>query len=718
VSDRLTDGTDAPLSLDPVVRRAHRRWQKCHKWESTARANWMMDIKFDAGDAYNNYQWPVEIYEDRGATPSLTVNETHRHNLHIINEAAQNKASVEYRPTGGGATKESAEVMEGLYRHIANVSNTQMGQGVAISFQVRGGLGFTIVESDYVDPNPKPTIEAFNQEIRVRGAANPMGVYLDCDAQEIDGSDARYGFEFTDRPKDEVIEQYPDLRGSLTQANAVDGEDAGWIRDDHVREAKYYEVKEDKDELIADEEGTVIYRSQAPAQLLKKWEAEAEANGAPLRRRPVIRKSCKCHLIIGNQVVETTDLPGTSVPIIPWVGEVRIIDKHLDRVGHTRCMISAQQMVNYNWSASVEYGALQTKTPWQASVEAVGDYTSYYQNANTEKFSWLPWVERGPDGKQNTKPERIQPPAAAPAFLEGVNLARQFMMSASGQYEAELGAPGNEKSGKAINERQRQSDRSTYHFVDYQALAIRRQGQIVKEWIPVIYDTQRIAKIIGSDDQEGEVLIDPTSDVAHKTQQINGAIQRVLNPSIGSYEVVSDVGPDYATQRQEAFNAIVQILTQAPQLIDKIGDLLFRVADFPMADEIAERMKPGLPREAQKAIDELQKQLAARNKLLGEAMQALSEERLKVKAKDANADIDAYDADTKRLAALSKALPLDPQGLRILVHQLVQEALANPLNGVEAATAPDLAASATSSGQTNGTGYEPLRQPSPQQAIT
>src|SRR5580658_9720598 len=104
---------------------------KCMKYETDARTNWLNDYKFANGDEYNNYQWPVDVYQDRGTKPSLTVNETRVHNLHIINEAKQNKADVKYRPTGGAATQAAAEVREGLYRHIANISNAQMAQGQA-----------------------------------------------------------------------------------------------------------------------------------------------------------------------------------------------------------------------------------------------------------------------------------------------------------------------------------------------------------------------------------------------------------------------------------------------------------------------------------------------------------------------------------------------------------------------------------------------------------
>lgn len=663
-------------ATDPVVRRAHRRFRRCQAWESQARQNWTMDYKFANGDEYNNYQWPVDLYESRGSRPSLTVNEVRTHNDHIINDAAQNKASVKYRPTAGEATAESAEVYEGLYRHISNISNAQMAQGQAIKFQVDAGMGFTIIDTDYVEASPIPGPDSFNQEIYIRSVDDPLCVMLDCDAQEPDGSDARFGFKFTDRPKDEVIEEYPDLKNKLATANAVDGEAAGWVREDHVRQCVYYEVTEDKDELLGDDTGTVTFASVVPAPLRKQWEAEHEARGSKLKSRPIIRKSVKSHLIIGNDLVTTTDLPGTSVPIVPWYGRITVIDQMLDRKGHTRSMISAQRMENYNWSASVEFGALQSKSPWVIPAIGVGDYMTYWSTANVENHSFLPWVHRDEEGREIPEPRRADPPTSAPVYMEGVQLARQFMQASSGQYEAMMGEKGNERSGKAINERQRMGDRATYHFVDAQALAIRRQGVIIKEWIPVIYDTARTAKILGEDGMESEVQIDPDSPAAHHVKQIGDAIQRIFNPRLGSYEVVSDVGPDYATQRQEAFNAIVQILTQAPELINKIGDLLFRVADFPLADEMAERLKPGLAPEAQDAITKLQEQLQNKNRLLGEAMQSLTEERLKLKARDSASVVDEFKADTDRAKMLlDAATKVDPAAAMEMIHAMAREAV-------------------------------------------
>jgi Phage P22-like portal protein len=694
LNDELAQGNDA------IVNEAHREFRKAKQIESEARQRWRDDYKFANADAYNNFQWPDAIYQTRGDRPSLTVNETRQHNLHITNEAKQNKSGVKYRPVGDGATADAAEAFEGLYRHIANISSAQMAQGMAIDFQVQAGLGFTVVDSGYVDQ------KSFDQEIFIKSVPNPLGCYL-CNSTELDGSDATAGFIFTDKPRAEVEKKYPQLKDRIASTNGVDDADAGWLREDYVREADYYKVIEEHDELLGDDDGNIVLRSLVPARLVKRWEQQAEDSGGKLKRRPVVTKQVKRYKIVGDICADETDIPGTSVPIVPWVGEVTTIDDRLDRKGHTRCMIGAQQMLNYNWSASVEFGALQTKIPYEAPAAAIAGYETYWFTANTQNHSVLPWNHVDDQGNPIPKPERAMPPQASSAYLEGIKAASQFMMTSSGQYAAELGQPGNERSGKAINERQRQSDRATYHFTDNQAMAIRRQGQLILEWAPVIYDTNRVLQILGIDGKRTDLHIDPGSPQAH---EMRGAM-RVLNPSVGRYEVVSDVGPDYATQRQEAFDAIIQIITQAPQLIPLIGDLLFRVADFPMADQIAERLKPGLPPAAQQAVTALQTQLHNNNRLLGEVMQALAEERIKAKNRDADATVKAFDADTRRLTAVKDALPLDPEMLRQLVREEMRQALQDNLGPIRGDLARSFASDINPAGGDQGSGQLPVRVP-------
>ena len=57
----------------------------------------------------------------------------------------------------------------------------------------------------------------------------------------------------------------------------------------------------------------------------------------------------------------------------------------------------------------------------------------------------------------------------------------------------------------------------------------------------------------------------------------------------GKYDVVTEAGPGFATKRQEAFDYMVQMFGNNPEMLSMFGDLLFQNADLPNADKIAER---------------------------------------------------------------------------------------------------------------------------------
>src|SRR5262249_27539485 len=153
-------------------------------------------------------------------------------------------------------------------------------------------------------------------------------------------------------------------------------------------------------------------------------------------------------------------------------------------------------------------------------------------------------------------------------------------------------------------------------------------------------------------------------------------------------------GPAYATQRQEAWNAFVQIVTGAPELINEIGDLMFLSADFPMADEIAERMKRKIKQTAPWLLDDnapgpimqgLNNQIQQASQQIAELLQQLAEkdrklkdqsEDIKVKKRDSN--VKAYDAHTRRIKEIGNATENledagDSKDLTVLIRELMQQ---------------------------------------------
>ena len=78
----------------------------------------------------------------------------------------------------------------------------------------------------------------------------------------------------------------------------------------------------------------------------------------------------------------------------------------------------------------------------------------------------------------------------------------------------------------------------------------------------------------------------------------------------------------------------------------------------------------------------LQQQLQAIQGALVKEMDLHARDRIKLSNKDDLREVEVYDAETKRIAALSKLLPTDPAGLQALIAQAVQDSLRTSIGGI------------------------------------
>jgi portal protein len=287
-------------------------------------------------------------------------------------------------------------------------------------------------------------------------------------------------------------------------------------------------------------------------------------------------------------------------------------------------------------------------------------------------------------------PERARPPNMSQAYLEGMKISSEEIREVTGQYQAELGMEGNEKSGVAIQQRQRQGDNATYHYIDNLAIAIKRTGKILIEIIPLIYDTQRVMKIMTAEGKENQVTIDPNAQDAYSEKATSkNSIESIFNPNVGKYDVEAEVGPDNGTQRQEAFKALSGLMQADKDLMKIGGDILVKMADFPMADVLAERLKravpPALLGEAPPAADQklieqnqeltkqnqdLTKQAQSMQDLVRKQSEAVTVEKSKNLTHQEQKAIDTYKAVTDRLKIL---LPLvtSPAEQAQMAHEIM-----------------------------------------------
>ena len=715
MSDRMDD--EVPLSGDPVANEARRRYKRCAEWESVARVNFYNDLKFRHADAVNGYQWPAPLKQvrDTQLRPCLTLNITRQHNLQIINAGKMNPLEVQIRAAGNGATAEAATMLNAVVNHIQYRSDAKDAYGLAREFQVDGGIGYWRLITDWESST------SWNQEIRILPIYDPMSVYLDYSSRQKVGSDAKYGFIFDDVPREQFREAYPELTHYLGEAPLGEGSSqSDWDSRNNVRVCEYFRLVHEDDELLHFmQEGRRVtaLRSKLHAEIAKKVLAHPHTQS-----RKTVRPVVEWYLIVGMKVVDKTIWPGSFIPIIPCKGEEVIIDRVLDRKGHTRAMLDSQRMYNYNASGQVEFISLQTKSPWTGAAEAFEDFQQIWASANINNASWLPFNHLDSNGDPippQALPRRIDAPAASAGYDSGMQTAFNQMMMVSGQWQNQMGMMGNERTGEAIARRQDQGDVATFHFQDNYESALVWTGKLIVDLIPKVYDTNRVLHILGDNGVDLELTIDPAARLPYFQELAhNGEVaKRVLNPSIGTYEVRSMPGNSLASRREETVQALTLILTQAPALTGVIGDLLLGAMDFKEAQEAAQRLKRMVPPQAlgqgpSPNEQQLQMQVQQLQALLGKALDRNAADRLKLVGKDQMRDIDSYKAETDRFKALADAFMLDEGGMKQVLDQLVQDALGTHLKPILDANAEGVEEQA----EPNADGASPPPMPGAQKA--
>jgi hypothetical protein len=275
---------------------------------------------------------------------------------------------------------------------------------------------------------------------------------------------------------------------------------------------------------------------------------------------------------------------------------------------------------------------------------------------------------------------------ASSGLLQAKAGAGEDIKATTGQYDASLGMSGNERSGKAILAREKQGDVGTYHYVDNLARAIRHITRQLVDMIPKIYDTQRVTRIIGVDGEVGMVKFNPSqAEPVKEIRDQNGALlEKIYNPTVGTYDVMVTTGPGYMTKRQEALDAMSQILQTNPQLWAVAGDLFIKNMDWPGAQEMADRFKKILDPKVLASDDQspemqtAKQQIDALTQELNQAVDAI--EQIQQSAEVQNVQIDmfeaqikAYDAETKRISAVQNSM--SPEQIQDIVMGTIAAAM-------------------------------------------
>ena len=659
-----------PLKSDSdVLSTARDRLSMAISAYSESREDELDDLRFYAGSPDNQWQWPADVLATRGAVqgqtinarPCLTINKLPQHVHQITNDQRQNRPSVKVIPVNDDADVEVAEIYNGMIRHIEYISDADVAYDTACENQVAYGEGYIRILTEYCDDN------TFDQDIKIARVRNSFSVYMDPLIQDPCGSDAKWCFITEDLSQEEYHRLFPNASpvSTLETLGVGDQNLSQWLNTDTIRIAEYFYIEYEKHTLNLYPGNVTAFEGTPEDKQLRS------VYGKPKKSRQADRKKIKWCKINGYEILEEQEWAGKFIPVVRVIGNEFEVEGRIYISGLVRNAKDAQRMYNYWTSQEAEMLALAPKAPFIGYGGQFEGYETQWKTANTNNW---PYLEVNPDvtdgqGAVLPLPQRALPPMAQTGLIQAKMGASEDIKSATGQYNASLGQTSNERSGRAILARQREGDVGTYHYQDNLARAVRHIGRQCVDLIPKIYDTQRIARIIGLDGETKMVKIDPTQqEPVRKIQNQEGiVIDKIYNPAVGKYDVVVATGPGYATKRQEALEAMAQLLQGNPQLWAVAGDLFVKNMDWPGAQEMAKRfaktIDPKLMGDAednpalQAANQQMQAMAAELDQLhnmlqnVGKSMEAQDMER-----KDFEAKIKAFDAETKRITAVQAGM--------------------------------------------------------------
>jgi hypothetical protein len=579
-----------------------------------------------------NTQWSDS---DRAAResegrPCLTEDRLGPFITQVCNEQRKNRPAVQVNPVDGGGDLDTAEVIQGLIRHIEYNSNADAAYDTAFESAVRVGRGFYRICTDYVDE-----FESDNQEIQIKMIEDPHMVFIDPAATEVDFSDARWGGIKKWLSEADFKDQFPGakLASVGTDSWKSIGDDApDWMNDDgSACLVVEYFWKEEKEETV-------------------------ERDGKKHKAKKTQVKWVKCTAV---EILERGDFAARWIPIIPVLGKMVKQNGKRTWAGLIRAGKDPQKRFNYLLTAQAERVAFIPLSSWLAPEGAVAN-KRVWNDAHKRQMAILEYKQTI-DGQPVERPTFISPEAGIVAITRALEGAEQGLKGTLGMYDPTIGNRQGSESGVAIQRLQAQGETGNYHFQDNLGRAQRHEGRIILDLLKSVYDTERVVRVIGDDGTQQTVKVNgpiQNEAEAHKKE----ATGKIFDMTTGKYDVTISSGPSYQSKRQEDRAFLLGMIANPAmgQLVAmKAPDLIAKTMDSPIARDLAKRLTPPefaespqggapIPPQVQQQMAQMQQQsqmLAAQHEQLVQALHDAQDQidanKAKAEAEMAKAELDA-----------------------------------------------------------------------------
>ena len=608
---------------------------------------------------------------DKDSRPiALTIDQIGEPYRQLVGSMRASKPAIQINPVDNGADIDTAEVFQGLIRHVEITGHAKAAREEAFKGAVGPGWGYYRLYTEFEHAQdgrlPDDPRALFDQCIRYQAIENQFTVFRDPATPLHEPWKCRWALHIEDIPKEEFEALYPDALASNGDCFSATGLSMPeWYPEGSVRVADYFYVEEEVDPtkpemaLLAD--GSVVPLDQAPAGV------------AILQRQQPTRKVVKLAKITGAEILEGNDdktagraQPWPYIPIVPMFGESLTVKGKRSLRGIVRAARDPQRMYNYQNSELVYELALSPKSKVIMAEGQDEGYEDMWRRAPHEAFPALKYKPTSFMGQPQAPPQvaNFTDANKIQALVVAINQHKADLRSTTGWYDAtDPSRKNTDQSGRAILARKEAQSDSAVTYKDNFGQALLFEGMLLLGAIPKLYARPgRILRILGEDDRpEKEIAVGGPWKPKQK------GVEGIFKWGAGRFDVVPSIGASYSTRRAEASEtqmALVEVAAKVhPPMAAALMPSTIRQMDIPGSQDLADVAERALPpelRAEEEGQEESPEQLKAQLQQAGQQMQEMDgvikglQEAMKTDQVKAEADKAVKGADIEARAATAR----------------------------------------------------------------
>jgi len=576
-----------PSKNPELCRKIRDRVDKWEKYWTINRSMYYEWLDFIMGDQWRENE--SELFERYNKIP-LVFNKLGVLHNHLCGEQIFNTPNMQIMPSED-VPPETAQVRAAIVKDISFNSDAKSVYQNAFSHSTCGGFGAYRIDTEYKDN------ESFEQIIKIYPFEDPNRCYWDISAKhvcKVDGMFSGYKTRISRRKFRDTWGR--DIESQIGTTAITEDSTIAFADDDSITIVDDYNKEPEEITIYKLSDGSIVNDKEFKKLEKVKFDGKKYiiSNGQAVTvvdKRESIKYKIKHTQIAGDFVLEETYLPSkaTLLPVV-FVDQKSYFSKQGQQITRSffKDVKDAQKYLNY----------LATQSAYMLKISRFDQFIMPRKCAASPdaQQQWRdPSVVNGAlyydETASGAKPEQLKPPELSQSLVQQYERTLMDIQSGTGMYDTQMGELGNEVSGTAIEARTNRGTRNTATPFNSINIAIATGGEIINEWIPEIYDTERSLVLNMPESESQTVNINQPMD--------EYGLQMKNDMTKGKYNIRLKAGPSYEGQKQEALLSLQSVLQadRAGQVFPMIADLYAENLPLDNNMELRNRLRTLVPPE-------------------------------------------------------------------------------------------------------------------------